>query len=931
MLGPLIKAATITSLILSCSAAYSQDELVEASLSSSEVDWYRAGGEAFEDGRYDEAQTHFWRVFLTNPNHPQNLYYLGESYLRVGEDDQAFEWYAKCVHLYEPCGLALGEIQLNREDWQRALLTYERLSSERSNAASPNIMFGLARAQLGAGDLGAAFDTAGRLHSLTGESPNISETFIVTLSDFYLELTERRLDEFSSLNPWEPVSPSHQLVLQESISSLREWCGGTLQNPAVIKMGDLLLRLEVEASARLGLGGNSEPMEPQARELLREVESLISDGQLELAKEKSEMLIDIAPRAAEAWGVWAALNETLNNLVQAEAAYGRALSLEPQNAKWAMGLVLLLTEEYGGRRNSEAVEILAPLAIVQSSSIIHSKYASLLQGLGRFDEALSLWTEYLRRWPDGADAALARREVDALSRVMVDAPMGVGVQVAVDLGEPEWSYQLSLAYLAKGRLIEALEWAETTVELEPDWVAALNHLAELLFTENPRRALEMLHRSLALVDTQERVSLRISETYKDLREFDEALNQIRTLASRLPEHNLTLSIMLDEQGYRAEAIDALRLYQSDYSGPRFRQQALAHSARIQPFESTSSRAWLLLAIISSSLFVFGAIRYRWKRFGGVVIEELLEAHPRSYSEVASVLSAMRHEVIKHNTTVLPVVADSLERGELGGALDAQGWLLNTTDSEKEEAGVLALWDQYVRDLEEIGSRFGTRLNIKWKDPVLAPMCQGFEKLNVYARILHKPTKTTPHFLREINQIINVNGYRELGNLLRRISIFELDGNVIRESWARVCREPTFDGMLTPQITVVAPRKPFPVRIIKDDLVDILTNLLRNALGPAGFGAVSPVRVELVLESDPITFISTAAIRILDRREGTFNVEMIRGRSIERGLGLVYDRVVRAGGSISVEEASGWNKAVVVRLTVVESVDNIDVSPRKERV
>ena len=178
-------------------------------------------------------------------------------------------------------------------------------------------------------------------------------------------------------------------------------------------------------------------------------------------------------------------------------------------------------------------------------------------------------------------------------------------------------------------------------------------------------------------------------------------------------------------------------------------------------------------------------------------------------------------------------------------------------------------------------------------------------------------------------VINVDGYRELGNLLRRISIFELDAKVVRESWARVCREPTFDGMFTPRLTVVAPKKSFPVRIIKDDLVDILTNLLRNALGPVGFGGMSPVRVELVMESDPITFISTAAIRIMDRREGTFNVEMIRGRSIDRGLGLVYDRVVRAGGSISVEQVSGWNKEVVVRLTVVESIDNIPVSHRME--
>ena len=57
--------------------AMAQDELIEASLSSSEVEWYRAGGVALEEGRFDDAQVDFWRVFLTNPNHPQNLFFLG--------------------------------------------------------------------------------------------------------------------------------------------------------------------------------------------------------------------------------------------------------------------------------------------------------------------------------------------------------------------------------------------------------------------------------------------------------------------------------------------------------------------------------------------------------------------------------------------------------------------------------------------------------------------------------------------------------------------------------------------------------------------------------------------------------------------------------------------------------------------------------------
>ncbi len=914
------------------SVAEAQDELIEASLSSSEVEWYRAGGVALDEGRFEEAQMYFWRVFLTNPDHSQNLFFLGDSYLRGGELDRALEWFSKCVHLYEPCGLSLGDVQLQQENWLDAVVTFARLRTERRNTPSPTILLGLARAQLGANDLQGAFDTASRLHIVASQSDDLTDTFISQTHRFYLDLTERRLAQVIKPDPWGQVTASEQLVLQESITSLRDWSVGEPQDEATALMINLLLRLEVEASARLGLGGNAEPLDPQERELLRQVESLVSDGQLGIASEKAEVLIDVAPRSAEAWGAWASLNETANNLVQAERGYRMSVSLEPQNSRWALGLASVLRNGYGGRRDSEAIEILSPLVTVHSSSVVHRDYARLLQGLGRYDEALSAWREYVRHWPNGSGVNLARIQVTALSR-RLEQTNEVDVEdpesPVVEFGEPQWSYQLSLAYLARGRLAEALEWAEIAVELEPEWVAPLNHLAELLVTEKPRRAQEMLQRSLDLVNTQERVSLRIAEIHKTLGEYDLAFEQLAVLAERLPEHNLTLSLLLEDQGRRNEAVVALELYQSVYVGPRFREEALAQATRIQPFDSTSSKAWFFLVFASSILLLGGVIRLRWRRFGGVDIEGLLAKHPRSYSEVAAVLSAMRHEVIKHNTTVLPVVADSLERGELGGALDAQGWLLNIGVNEHDGTGVLALWDRYVTELEQISLRVGVRLNIKWNDPVLSPMCRGFEKLNIYAKILHKPTKTTPNVLRGIHKVINVDGYRELGNLLRRISIFELDAKVVRESWARVCREPTFDGMFSPRLTVVAPKKPFPVRIIKDDLVDILTNLLRNALGPVGFGEMSPVRVELVMESDPITFISTAAIRIMDRREGTFNVEMIRGRSIERGLGLVYDRVVRAGGSISVEQVSGWNKAVVVRLVVVESVDNISVVPRIE--
>ena len=51
----------------------------------------------------------------------------------------------------------------------------------------------------------------------------------------------------------------------------------------------------------------------------------------------------------------------------------------------------------------------------------------------------------------------------------------------------------------------------------------------------------------------------------------------------------------------------------------------------------------------------------------------------------------------------------------------------------------------------------------------------------------------------------------------------------------------------------------------------------------------------------------------EARFGKISTAMIRGRYIERGLGLAVDLTSRAGGSIHVEDEPGWSKAVVVRL------------------
>ena len=84
-------------------------------------------------------------------------------------------------------------------------------------------------------------------------------------------------------------------------------------------------------------------------------------------------------------------------------------------------------------------------------------------------------------------------------------------------------------------------------------------------------------------------------------------------------------------------------------------------------------------------------------------------------------------------------------------------------------------------------------------------------------------------------------------------------------------------------------------------------------------APSPLElgVELELEVDEITGLETLAIRVTDRSPERLTNEMLRGRYVERGMGITADLLSRYDGSIAVEPQTDWEKAVVLRFFAVE--------------
>ena len=97
-------------------------------------------------------------------------------------------------------------------------------------------------------------------------------------------------------------------------------------------------------------------------------------------------------------------------------------------------------------------------------------------------------------------------------------------------------------------------------------------------------------------------------------------------------------------------------------------------------------------------------------------------------------------------------------------------------------------------------------------------------------------------------------------------------------------------------------------------------MFRNSLHSSVRYSAPPfaLGVDLVTETDDITGLSSLAIRVKDRSPERLTSEMLRGRYVERGMGITADLLSRYDGSITVEPEPGWEKAVVLRFFTLEA-------------
>jgi len=474
-------------------------------------------------------------------------------------------------------------------------------------------------------------------------------------------------------------------------------------------------------------------------------------------------------------------------------------------------------------------------------------------------------------------------------------------------------YRLARAYREHGDIQRARETLDAVIALGPKWPAVWNLLAEIVWdTTNPTEAIEAWQHSLELNPEQPRIRLALGEALRREGRISQARVLLADAATAgVGEAHYLLATIAFSNGELSEARNQLVAYfATSTSGPS-RQAALALQEKVN--ERIYRRQVVGGSI--SGIALFSALVLGFRIHQKCRIEDLLAVAPESAHDLARILAAIRHEVLKHNTTLLDEMAHALEHGDH----HAVAWGAARLFGDSEREGVVDQFSNYIAQLERLGRRHGLRLDLRRRDPVLAPMWKAMRRLQSLQRRLRrsKMSSSLQVELRSLSVQLNVEAYQALGTLIRKMGTVMIDPDLFHNVEARVRAEPGLDNEVFPDLEIIGPA--LLVRAFRGDLENIFANLMRNAMN-ASLPLSADERkltVKILEEDDPVTGLEHVVLRFCDNAPGELTNAMIHGRSIGRGLGLTVDLITRHDGSITVESEPGWAKAVVVRLLRAE--------------
>jgi signal transduction histidine kinase len=288
---------------------------------------------------------------------------------------------------------------------------------------------------------------------------------------------------------------------------------------------------------------------------------------------------------------------------------------------------------------------------------------------------------------------------------------------------------------------------------------------------------------------------------------------------------------------------------------------------------------------------------------GVDLDALLARAPQAGLELSGLVAAISHDIIKHNTSVLPALASALEAGSTELPLDVASRVLGRDGAD----GIWSRWQSLARQIEGLGQRHGVPVSLA-ADPVFGPLGKGMADLAAVAPALHRKGGVDPGEIRRISRVINEEAGSALASMLRRMGTCRLDQRLLRSCWDAVRSEPGLDAAVG-EFKVEGLQEPVWVQALQDDLEVVFQNLLRNAIQVSG-GA--PIAVRVDAHADAITGLEEVEVHIVDLAPAVLDPGALASASGERGLGIARNLLGRHGGALRVEPGNP-GKSIVVQL------------------
>lgn len=680
-----------------------------------------------------------------------------------------------------------------------------------------------------------------------------------------------------------------------------------------VALGDVADRIWVAKRATELANAGDLPLTPAQVERLRRSREAYAAGRTAEALEALEALVREQDRSAVAWGTLADLREASGNVVGAVAAIRQAETLDPRVAAWPAKLGDLLSTGYAGRFDLEAAEAYRRAVSRNGSDPdLWARAALAERRIGDWPRSVAAWERVLALDPEGPHGVAARVALDGAVRGNPPLAAPPSSERPEAVPEAAWlGFHRAEAWCEKGDPVAAehalAELAAVRADA-PRFVRALDLEARIRADRGElERAIELYEESLRLEPDRGDVVGRLAQLYARDGRAEEA-RVLRDRAAALGDPDaLWRRASADASAWRWWRARATlhRFFEHRSSGADF-EAALELDAELERRIRLATWGGGAVAVVValSPLVVVG------RRRSGASLGALLAHEPGAWRDVARILSAIRHEVLKHHASVLPAVVDALEDGDPEPARWAADRLYG-------ERGALARLDGYVRELVRIGAASGVRLNLRHRDPALGPLLAAAGRLRRLEGAMRRGRgRRLAQELAAISVALNRDAYRALGRAVADLCVLPVSERLLAETYADAAGE--VRGAAVPDVRIaVPPGAPLRVRMFRSDFADVVGNLVRNAIEASLDG--DEVGLEVAVDEDPITGLERVEIRVQDRSPRKLTTAILRGRYVARGLGLAVDLTSRAGGSIHVEPEPGWSKAVVVRLPLAEAV------------